>query len=36
MGQFSPCDVEDIEKETENGEDDFLKFVSSNIKSWKK
>ena len=36
MGQFSPCDVEDIKKETENGEDDFLKFVSSNIKSWKK
>ena len=36
MGQYSSCNWDDLEKEEESGENDFLKFASSNIKTWKK
>ena len=36
MGQYSSCNLNDLEKEEESGENDFLKFASSNIKTWKK
>ena len=36
MGQYSLCNIDDLDQETENGENDFLQFSSSNIKSWQK
>ena len=36
MGQYSPCDVEDLNKEISEEEDNYLKYVSNNIQSWKK
>ena len=36
MGQYSPCDVEDLNKEISEEEDNYLKYASNNIQSWKK
>ena len=36
MGQYSTCDVDDLNKEVLEDEDNYLKFVSNNIQSWKK
>ena len=36
MGQYSPCDINELEEQTKDDEDDFLKFASNNTKSWKK
>ena len=36
MGQYSPCDKDDLEPEEENGENDYLEFISYNLKTWKK
>ena len=36
MGQYSPCDIDDLEQEKENGENDYLEFISCNTKTWKK
>ena len=36
MGQYSPCDKDDLDPEEENGENNFLEFISYNLKTWKK
>ena len=36
MGQFSPCNINDLDQQIEEGEDVLLKFVSNNTKTWKK
>ena len=36
MGQYSPCDVDDLNKEILEGNDDFLEFLSSNVQAWKR
>ena len=36
MGQYSPCDVEDLNKEISEEEDSYLKYASNNLQSWKK
>ena len=36
MGQYSPCNPEDLEKEEEENENDYLQFISNNIRTWKK
>ena len=36
MGQYSTCDVDDLNKEVLEDEDNYLKFVSNNIQPWKK
>ena len=36
MGQYSPCDKDDLDPDEENGENDYLEFISYNLKTWKK
>ena len=36
MGQYSPCNKDDLEPEEENGENDYLEYISYNLKTWKK
>ena len=36
MGQYSPCNKDDLEPDEENGENDYLEFISYNLKTWKK
>ena len=37
MGQYSSsCDLENLDQEGDSGENDFLEFFSSNIRTWKK
>ena len=36
MGQYSPCDIDDLNKEILEGNDDFLEFLSSNVQTWKR
>ena len=36
MGQYSPCDVDDLNKEILKGNDDYLEFLSSNVQAWKR
>ena len=36
MGQYSPCDKDDLEPEEENGENNYLEYISYNLKTWKK
>ena len=36
MGQYSPCNKDDLDPEEENGENNFLEFISYNLKTWKK
>ena len=36
MGQYSPCNKDDLDPDEENGENDYLEFISYNLKTWKK
>ena len=36
MGQYSPCDIDDLNKEILKGNDDYLEFLSSNVQAWKR
>ena len=36
MGQYSPCNKDDLEPEEENGENNYLEYISYNLKTWKK
>ena len=36
MGQYSPCNKDDLEPDEEKGENDYLEFISYNLKTWKK
>lgn len=36
MGQYSPCNKDDLEPDEENGENNYLEYISYNLKTWKK
>ena len=36
MGQYSPCNKDDLDPDEEKGENDYLEFISYNLKTWKK
>ena len=36
MGQYSPCNKDELDPDEEKGENDYLEFISYNLKTWKK
>ena len=36
MGQYSPCNKDELDPDEEKGENDYLEYISYNLKTWKK